>query len=99
MIDNSLTKANGRDQQRISIYFAIDGERIPYDRFGSTPEQLLVKQTADMVREEIKLVKCPVHHKHASTVTFTSLGGDDYLSYTVNGCCETLVNRVEHQLR
>jgi hypothetical protein len=94
---DSATTVNGRDQ--IDIFFTVDGKKIPFNDFEASGEGEIVKRTARMVREEVELVRCPVHEETASSITFVNAENGQYISYKVDGCCQKLVDRVESLLR
>lgn len=94
---HSATTANDRNQ--IDIYFVVGDEKIPFEQFGDSREDEIMKRTARMVSEEVGLVRCPVHNESASSVTFVRSDNGTYASYEVHGCCQKLVKRVERQLR
>ena len=94
---HSATTTNGRDQ--IDIFFVVDDETIPFDEFGGSREDEIMKRTARMVSEEVELIRCPVHNQSASSVTFVRADNGKYLSYEVEGCCDKLTDRVKRQLR
>ncbi len=94
---DSATTVNERDT--IEIFFEVDGEKVPFEQFEGSGEDEIMKRTANMVREEVDLIRCPIHNETASSITFISAENGKYVSYQVDGCCEELVDRVESQLR
>lgn len=96
MIDTDLTDTNGC-KQVTDIYFSLNGETVSYEEFDEMSDQQIVKRMADLVREEVELIRCPIHGEPASSITFTET--DEKISYEVDGCCDTLGDRVERQMR
>jgi len=81
---------------KLDTQFRIGGRRVSQQSFRNGIEQEVRRIARDEVESRARSVRCPVHGQTAN-LRFQSAAGDQ-LRWSVEGCCQDLVDRVHQAL-
>lgn len=80
----------------IDISFELNGKEVNPNNFGNALESIVLDSVSDSIQKSIGSLSCTEHHKKAKIL----VKGKNLknLSFEVSGCCDNLMNEVQHRL-